>query len=131
MCVLLEREYSQDILILMDRLSKISSFLLVRPVGIGVSELSLDRRRVDVTTVLLMSVLHPLVLAMAVAPCPGHPLPDSLFRGQTSQVSLLLVSFSWWKRKLAQLVVGGLSVGPHGTTARQLVETTCYYRFRY
>lgn len=36
----------------MDRLAKVSSFLGIPPVCVGVSVLALDRRRVDVTTVL-------------------------------------------------------------------------------
>lgn len=52
MSVLFRTEYTQDIIILVDRLSKVASFLLIPPVTVGVSELTLHTRGIRVNAAL-------------------------------------------------------------------------------
>ena len=52
MFVIIQPEDTEDIVVFMNRLAKISSLLLVPPVGIRVSVLTRYSRRVDVTTIL-------------------------------------------------------------------------------
>lgn len=52
MGVLLRAENAQDIIVFMNRLSKVTSLLLIPPLGIGVAELALDSGRVGVVSVL-------------------------------------------------------------------------------
>ncbi len=52
MCVQLWREHAQDIVVFMDRFSKVPSLLLVPPVGVGVAELAGDGWGVDVAAIL-------------------------------------------------------------------------------
>ena len=52
MGVLLRTENTEDIVILVDWLAKVASFLLIPPVGVGVAELAFHGRRVGVVSVL-------------------------------------------------------------------------------
>lgn len=52
MSVLLRAENSQDIIVFVNRLSKVTSLLLIPPLGIGVAELAFDSGRVGVVSVL-------------------------------------------------------------------------------
>lgn len=58
--VLFRREHAQDIVVLVHGLAVVAPLLLVPPVGVGVTELALLGRRVDVATVLCRSVSRDL-----------------------------------------------------------------------
>ena len=51
MCILMGRKHAKDIIVFMYRLTVIAPFLLIPPVGVGISELAGDPRGVDVATV--------------------------------------------------------------------------------
>ncbi len=63
MCVVFQSKDAQDFVVFMHGLAKISSFLLVVPVGVRISMLSLDPRRIYITTVLYVSSACLLNLA--------------------------------------------------------------------
>lgn len=52
MSVLLGTENTKNIVVLVDWLAKVTSFLLIPPVGVGVAELAFHGRRVGVVSVL-------------------------------------------------------------------------------
>lgn len=52
MSVLLRAENAQDIIVLVNGLSKVTPLLFIPPLGIGVAELAFDRGRVGVVSVL-------------------------------------------------------------------------------
>lgn len=52
MSVLLRAEHTENIVILMHWLAKVTSFLLIPPVGVGVAELALHGRRVGIVSIL-------------------------------------------------------------------------------
>ena len=52
MCVFVQREHSQNIVVLVNRFAPVPPLLLVRPVAMGVAELSLDFGWVDVAAIL-------------------------------------------------------------------------------
>lgn len=52
MCVLFGRKNAHDIVVFVHWLAIIASFLLVPPVGVGITELALDWRRIDVAAIL-------------------------------------------------------------------------------
>lgn len=92
--VLFQREHAHDIFIFVDWFTEIPSLLLVGPVAVGVSILSLDSWRVDIATVLhIVSNIPPLEVSPAV-PCSGLLLPTALVRTVS------------WRMELSRLVVG-------------------------
>lgn len=56
MGVLLRTEDTQDIVVFMDRFSKVPPLLFIPPVAVGISELTLHTGRVGVVTILEVSI---------------------------------------------------------------------------
>lgn len=85
-CVLFWREDAQNVIVLVARLAKVALLLLVPPVGIGISELSLLKRRVDIATVLRV-----------VSQWPGNCSARGTYHARVVDVDL---------RKAADLAIG-------------------------
>lgn len=111
-CVFVEREQSQDILVLVNWLAEIPPLLLVPPVCVRVSELSLDCWRVEISAV-LESISVVLSQAFIVyIPSPDHDSRDPLLPGVVLESSAEALReqqgcIVWWRRELQQLWFGG------------------------
>ena len=56
MSILVRREHAVNVIVLVDRFTVVAAFLLVPPVGVGITELTLFRRRIDISTILVVHI---------------------------------------------------------------------------